>query len=355
MGSDTRKACSLEGLIRFAIGLLKDAEQNCPRTGPGAKPVISDWFMGLLIYTAVLKSKKSKSSMWRFVSTTENKKKFFQLTGEKSFPSRSTFFRRYKRAHALFQVAIVLQGKRAIDEGIVEPKHLAIDKSVLKARGKPYHKSDRMAGKRPKNVDFDAGWGYSKLHGWTYGYSFEVVVSSTPGSVVFPLVATANTGNAAETTTAHTTIPLLPTGARTLSADAGYDSNKLAEQIEFGADGKPTGRKFLCPENPRNKRTVKKGSHQTDQQIRSRKLRMQRSLRFKKPESKRIYKRRTKTVEPFNSWFKSLFALDRAWHRGLANNQTQILAAIFCYQALVRYNFRLNKTNARIKPILDAL
>ncbi len=139
--------------------------------------------------------------MWRFVSTTENKKKFFQLTGEKSFPSRSTFFRRYKRAHALFQVAIVLQGKRAIDEGIVEPKHLAIDKSVLKARGKPYHKSDRMAGKRPKNVDFDAGWGYSKLHGWTYGYSFEVVVSSTPGSVVLPLVATANTGNAAETTT----------------------------------------------------------------------------------------------------------------------------------------------------------
>ncbi len=96
--------------------------------------MISDWFMGLLIYTAVLKSKKSKSSMWRFVSTTENKKKFFQLTGEKSFPSRSTFFRRYKRAHALFQVAIVLQGKRAIDEGIVEPKHLAIDKSVLKAR-----------------------------------------------------------------------------------------------------------------------------------------------------------------------------------------------------------------------------
>ncbi len=80
MGSDTRKACSLEGLIRFAIGLLKEAEQNCPRTGPGAKPVISDWFMGLLIYTAVLKSKKSKSSMWRFVSTTENKKKFFQLT-----------------------------------------------------------------------------------------------------------------------------------------------------------------------------------------------------------------------------------------------------------------------------------
>ncbi len=73
---------------------------------------------------------------------------------------------------------------------------------------------------------------------------------------------------------------------------------------------------------------------------------MQRSLRFKKPESKRIYKRRTKTVEPFNSWFKSLFALDRAWHRGLANNQTQILAAIFCYQALVRYNFRLNKTGS---------
>ncbi len=174
--------------------------------------------------------------------------------------------------------------------------------------------------------------------------------------MVFPLVATANTGNAAETTTRSHDNPATTDRRKNTVTDAGYDSNKLAEQIEFGADGKPTGRKFLCPENPRNKRTVKKGSHQTDQQIRSRKLRMQRSLRFKKPESKRIYKRRTKTVEPFNSWFKSLFALDRAWHRGLANNQTQILAAIFCYQALVRYNFRLNKTNARsIKPILDAL
>jgi hypothetical protein len=32
-------------------------------------------------------------------------------------------------------------------------------------------------------------------------------------------------------------------------------------------------------------------------------------------------------VEPFNEWFKSLFELDdRVWHRGLENNQTQLLA-----------------------------
>jgi hypothetical protein len=34
--------------------------------------------------------------------------------------------------------------------------------------------------------------------------------------------------------------------------------------------------------------------------------------------------------EAFNHWFKSLFELDGCvWHRGLHNDQTQILGAIF--------------------------
>ena len=61
-------------------------------------------------------------------------------------------------------------------------------------------------------------------------------------------------------------------------------------------------------------------------------------------------------MEPFNEWFKSLFELDhRVWHRGLANNQTQMLAAIFGYQLLMRYNRRRGHHNGRIKWILDIL
>jgi len=45
----------------------------------------------------------------------------------------------------------------------------------------------------------------------------------------------------------------------------------------------------------------------------------------------------------------------RAWHRGLENNQTQTLAAIFAYQLLVRYNHRCGNRNGQLRWILDAL
>jgi hypothetical protein len=69
-----------------------------------------------------------------------------------------------------------------------------------------------------------------------------------------------------------------------------------------------------------------------------------------------LYARRKKTVEPFNQWFKSLFELDqRVRHRGLDNNRTQILAAIFAYQLLVRYNRRCGNDNGQIIWIMDAI
>ena len=62
------------------------------------------------------------------------------------------------------------------------------------------------------------------------------------------------------------------------------------------------------------------------------------------------------TVEPFNEWFKTLFELhDRAWHRGLDNNRTQILAALFTYQLLLAYNRRRGRNNAQVSWILDGL
>ncbi len=70
------------------------------------------------------------------------------------------------------------------------------------------------------------------------------------------------------------------------------------------------------------------------------------------PPGQQLYAQRSQTVEPFNDWFKSLFEL---WHYGLQNNQTQILAAIFCYQLLLRYNRRCGRKNGQIKWVLDTL
>ena len=61
-------------------------------------------------------------------------------------------------------------------------------------------------------------------------------------------------------------------------------------------------------------------------------------------------------MEPFNEWFKSLFELDNhVWHRGLENNETQMLAALFAYQVLVRYNHRRGNQNGQIRWIPDML
>lgn len=77
---------------------------------------------------------------------------------------------------------------------------------------------------------------------------------------------------------------------------------------------------------------------------------------YESKKGSRLYALRGQKVEPFNDWFKSLFELDnRVWHRGLGNNQTQLLAAIFCYQRLVRYNHRRGRQNGQIRWIVDTL
>ena len=61
-------------------------------------------------------------------------------------------------------------------------------------------------------------------------------------------------------------------------------------------------------------------------------------------------------MEPFHEWFKNSFELaDRVWHRGLQNNQTQLLASLFAYQLLLRYNHRCGHRNGQVQWILDTL
>ena len=357
MGNHISSGSCLQSLVMLALPLLKEAERKCPRTGPGAKPEIPDWVIGVLVTVAVLKRKKSKSAQFRFLSDPEHRRQLAKWIGSSRFPSRSTFFRRYRRAYQLFEMAIRLQGEKALVEHVTHPRHLAMDKSLIAAKGPPWHQRDRKKGKRGAGIDRDGTWGYSEHHGWVYGYSYEVVVSSTPGETVFPLVASVDSASAAEVRTSEAKIALLPGQTQTLSADSAYDANRLGERIEWGESGRRTGRRFLCPENPRHSgrpKTKRGGADKS--RTRSRELRQARKAYFERASIRRIYSRRSKTVEPFNSWFKSLFELDQTvWHRHLPNNRTQVLAAIFCYQLLVRFNHRKQNHNGKIQWILDLL
>jgi hypothetical protein len=88
----------------------------------------------------------------------------------------------------------------------------------------------------------------------------------------------------------------------------------------------------------------------------SRKRRSECKAFFSSRSVRALYGRRSLTIEPFNSWFKQLFEVARnVWHRGLFNNRTQLLAAMFVYQSLVCHNHSLGNSNARLKCNLDTL
>jgi hypothetical protein len=358
MGTRATAGTCLQALVKMAVPLLQQAERRCPRTGPGAKPDIPDWLIGVLIMVAVLKRKKTKSAQFRFVSEKMNRRLIAHAMRSNDFPSRSTFFRRYRRAHQLFRTAITIQGEQAIAEGTVDAQVVAVDKSLIAARGPLWHKSDRQRNRIPKGlhgVDRESTWGHSQHDGWVQGYSVEVVVTATVDSPVFPVLASAHTASAKETQTFTEKIPNLPAGTESVLADSGYDSNEVAEQVEYDEHDHRTGRRFLCPENRRGskQRSSRRPVVPRDERHRRR---LARKKFLKSHRGKRLYVRRGQTVEPFHDWFKGLFELDhRVWHRGLDNNRTQLLAAIFAYQLLVRYNHRRGNHNGQVKRIMDAL
>lgn len=356
MGKRATMGTCLASLVKMAVPLCQQAERECPRTGPGRKPDIADWILAVLIMVAVLKRKKSKSAQYRFLN--EHRRELKELLGTSKFPARSTYFDRYRRAHRLFGQAIKLQGERALAEGIVDVTVVVPDKSLVAARGPLWHKSDRKKKRIPKGlrgVDQECDWGCSKHDGWVQGYSFEVVVSATKNSLVFPLLASADTASAKETTTFDPKIDDLPAATKHVVADSGYDSNRVAERIEYSPEGRRNSRRFLCPENKRGSKD-KSRRQAVQPRNESHHRRLARRQFYRSRRGKAIYRRRSQTVEPFNEWFKSLFELqDRVWHRGLENNQTQLLAALFAYGLLVRYNHRRGNENGQIQWIIDTL
>ena len=150
----------------------------------------------------------------------------------------------------------------------------------------------------------------------------------------------------------------MPEQTKNVLADSGYDSNHYGDRIEYDNQGQPTGRRFLCPANPRNSggqvHADPAGLRPVQRAARQRRRRRLAFLASRR--GRRLYRRRAQTIKPFNDWFKNLFGLDhRVWHRGLDNNRTQILAAVFGYQLLLRYNRRRDRKNGQIQWILDTI
>ena len=82
MGTRAKSGACLVRLAKEAVPLLREAERRSPRTGPGAKPDIPDWLIGVLIMVAIIKRKKSKSAQFRFLK--ENRQLIATATGSGS-------------------------------------------------------------------------------------------------------------------------------------------------------------------------------------------------------------------------------------------------------------------------------
>jgi hypothetical protein len=357
MGDSTRVVGRLHALVKLAIPICKVAERKHPRAGPGRPPEIPDWVMLVLITVALLKNRRNKSAQYRFLD--QHRAQLMQWIGTKRFPSRSTYFERYRRAHWLFRVAVRVQGDLLMEKNIGDATCVAVDRSLVPSLGPPWPKRLRMAGKLLPGVDRDSAWGYSKYHGWVQGYSYEVVVSAGQKGLVVPLLASADRANCSEHRSFPEKIADLPAVTKHVLADSGYDANDHADAIEWDPSGRRTGRHFLCPQIYRrgeHRRPLQPSRDRHASRREAHERRLARSRYFQTKRARRLYSRRTITAEPFHEWFKSSFQLrERAWHRGLDNNRTQILGAVFAYQLLVRYNHRQHKQHGQLQWILDGL
>jgi hypothetical protein len=344
----------LDDIVAQAVLVGQEAERTCPRQGPGRKPEIPDWVLGVMIMIGVSLRKKTKAA--QFTWWTQHAADFTRWLPGQRLPSRSTFYDRYRRMHRLFRQAVRLQGQRAIANGWADATCAAVDKSLVAGRGRWWTPRDRRRGHVPRRVDRDTTWGYSTYDGWVQGYGFEVVVTATAG-VPWPLLASVDTASRSEQKSFVEKIPELPATIRYVVADSGYDSNAVAEAVEWNA-GRRSGRRFLCPQIPRPHVGQPRQPHSRQSRDRQhhRRLRDGRRRFLRSPQGRRLYARRKTCVEPFHAQLKHMFDLDdRLWHWGLENKRTAILAAICVFQLLLLHNQRNRKPLGKLQCLLDAL
>lgn len=76
-------------------------------------------------------------------------------------------------------------------------RHLVEDKSLFKAQGPVWHRSDREKGRIPeglRNLDTDATWSKSAYQGWVYGYGVHVTCTEE----AFPKLVEVHTASVSE-------------------------------------------------------------------------------------------------------------------------------------------------------------
>jgi len=110
------------------------------------------------------------------------------LSEQGQFPTRRTWERRLKALPDTLPAQIGCLGRHLLD--LIQPwatcgRAVAIDSTVLRARGGVWHQKHREKGELPHtSIDPEAHWTKSGWHGWVYGWKLHVV--SVVAAVGFP-------------------------------------------------------------------------------------------------------------------------------------------------------------------------
>ena len=237
-----------------------------------------------------------------------------RLTEHGRFPTRRTWERRLATLPSSLPARIGCLGRHLV--GLIDPWAdggcaVAIDSTVLHARGGVWHKKHREAGVVPHtSIDTEAAWTKSGWHGWVYGWKLHLV--TTVAAVWIPLAADLTPANTADNEPAPRLLDEVPLDARFVLGDTHYNDPAVRDHC-FGA-----GRLLVA---------TRRGAYpHTDDGVEVRRV---------------FHKLRSLAIENFNGQFKGIFdAHGSVPTRGLDPTRRFALGAVFLYQLTLLYRFQ---------------
>ncbi len=230
-----------------------------------------------------------------------------------NFPSRRTWERRLKAIPQTLPAQIGCLGRYLLE--LIQPwtgcgRAVAIDSTILRARGGVWHQKHREHGEIPhSSIDPEAHWTKSGWHGWVYGWKLHVV--SVVAVVWFPIAAVLTPANVADSDPAPELLREVPAEVRFVLGDRHYNTPELHEDCEH-AD------RLLV--------TTKYGRYpHTDAGVEVRRI---------------FHKLRSIAMENFHEHFKGIFdGHGQVPTKGLLATQRFALGAVFVYQLALLYRF----------------
>jgi hypothetical protein len=251
------------------------------------------------------------------------------LTEQGKYPCRRTWERRLAALPDTLPAQIGCLGRHLV--ALIQPwiecgRAVAIDSTVLQARGGVWHKKDREAGVVPHtSIDTEAHWTKSGWHGWVYGWKLHLV--ATVAKVWIPVAAELTPANTADNEVAPHLLCRIPAEVRFVLGDKHYNDPELRE---------------LCEEDERCLVTTQTGRYpHTDDGVEVRRL---------------FHKLRSTAIENFNEQFKGIFdGHGQVPTKGLVNTRRFALGAILVYQLTLWYRYEHGMDlRVGLKPFLKA-